>query len=181
MFVDLAQLESSVCVIGEYVLGFQMNHRNPENRGNRHPVYAPHGAYRCKGEDSWLTLAVTSDEEWERVCEVMGMPELAADPRFADLLSRHERHDDLDEIITGWTRDRAAHDCMKVLRERGVPAAPVLSGEGIFNDPHHQERGLLEMVDHPSTGPYFLPTISWKMSRSPGLRAVAQPHAGAAQ
>ena len=178
MFVDLAQLESSVCVIGEYVLGFQMNHRNPENRGNRHPVYAPHGAYRCKGEDSWLTLAVTSDEEWERVCEVMGMPELAADPRFADLLSRHERHDDLDEIITGWTRDRAAHDCMKVLRERGVPAAPVLSGEGIFNDPHHQERGLLEMVDHPSTGPYFLPTISWKMSRSPGSVRWPSPTLG---
>ena len=166
MFIDLSQLESSICTVGEHILDYQMNGRNSRNRGNRHPVYAPHGVYRCKGGDDWITIAVTSDDEWQKLCHAMGTPELASDTRFAELTSRHRYHDELDGLISSWTADQEAHEVMHRLQRLGIAAAPVLSGEGIFNDPHYHDRGLLELVDHPSTGPYFLPGIAWKMSRS---------------
>ena len=170
-FIDVSQLESAIMTIGEHILGFQMNGRRPENRGNRHPVYAPHGAYQCRGEDEWITIAVADDDEWERMCEAMGMPQLATDPDYSDLLGRHRNHDALDAIIAQWTQDRSADDVMRLLQGAGVSATPVMTGEAIFNDPQYQERGLLEFVDHPSCGPYFMPGAAWKMSETPpGVR-----------
>ena len=146
--------------------------------GNRHAVYAPHGAYRCRGDDSWVTIAVGSNRQWHDLCDVMGSPDLADDPRFAGILARRRNHDPLDEIISGWTRDRDPHEVMNALQARGVASAPVLSGEGIFGDPHYQERGLLELVDHPSTGPYLMPGVAWKMSMTPGEIRWPAPRLG---
>ena len=68
MFIDVSQLESSIATIGEHILAYQMNQRPPQNVGNRHPVHAPHGASRCKGDDKWVAIAVTSDAEWPSRC-----------------------------------------------------------------------------------------------------------------
>ena len=170
-FIDVSQLESAITTIGEHLLGFQMTGKSPQNRGNRHPVYAPHGAYPCVGEDEWITIAVADDGEWERLCEAMDMPFLANDPDYGDVLSRHRNLDALDEIIAQWTQSKSAVELMRLLQNAGVSAAPVMTGEAIFNDPHYQERGLLEFVDHPSCGPYFMPGAAWKMSETPpGVR-----------
>ncbi len=178
IFLDMSQLESTIGVVGEHILGFQMNGRAQENVGNRHAVYAPHGAYRCRGDDSWVTIAVGSDRQWHDLCDLMGSPQLADDPRFAGVLARHRNHDALDEIISGWTKGKDPHEAMHALQAIGVTSAPVLSGEGIFNDPHYQERGLLELVDHPSTGPYLMPGVAWKMSKTPGEIRWPAPRLG---
>ena len=170
-FIDVSQLESAITTIGEHLLGFQMAGKSPQNRGNRHPVYAPHGAYPCGGEDEWITIAVADDGEWERLCTAMDMPQLTNYPDYRYILSRHRNHDALDDIIARWTQDKSAVELMRLLQEAGVSAAPVMTGEAIFNDPHYQERGLLEFVDHPSCGPYFMPGAAWKMSETPpGVR-----------
>ena len=178
MCIDFSQLESSVSVIGEHILDYQMNGRSPTNRGNRHPICAPHGVYPSKEKDSWVTISVASDGEWRELCEAMAAPELGDDPRYADLISRHRRHDELDRLISKWTVTLEAYEVMHRLQPHGVAAAPVASGEDIFNDPHFQERGLLELVDHPSTGPYFLPGVAWKMSGTPGAVRWPSPRLG---
>ncbi|MCH9010873.1 MAG: CoA transferase, partial [Chloroflexi bacterium] len=177
-FIDVSQLESSISVIGEHILGFQMDETMPQNRGNRHPVFAPHGAYRCRGEDRWITIAVTSDAEWRRLCNVMEMPELVQNKKFYGLLARHRNQDDLDSLISNWTADKDAIELTHQLQDNAIAPAPVASGEYIFNDPHYQERGLLELVDHPSTGPYFLPGVAWKMSGTPGRVRGHSPRLG---
>ena len=177
-FIDASQLESSLSVTGEYILGWQMNGAQSQNRGNRHPSMAPHGAYRCRGEDRWITIAVGSDDEWGRLCGAMGRPGLAEDSRFADVLSRRRNQDALDEIISAWTDAHDAHELASLLQEKGVAASAVMSGEDIFNDPHYQERGLLELVDHLSTGPYFLPGIAFKLSETPGVVRGPSPRLG---
>ncbi len=177
-FIDVSQLESSVMTVGEHLLGYQMNGRQAENRGNRHPVYAPHGAYRCRGVDEWVAIAVADDAEWGRLCEGMGMGELADDARYRDALARRRNQDGLDGVIAGWTRERAAGDVMRELQAVGVSATAVMTGEGIFGDPHYQARGLLELVDHPSCGLYFMPGVAWKMSATPGSVRWHAPRLG---
>jgi benzylsuccinate CoA-transferase BbsF subunit len=137
---------------------------------------APHGVYRCRGEDRWIAIAVASDDQWRRLCDVMEAPELAR--RFAGLVSRHENQDQLDAAIDEWTRGRDALELMHLLQRSGIAATPVMSGQDIFDDAHYQERGLLELVDHPSTGPYLLPGIAWKMSRTPGRVRWPSPRLG---
>ena len=178
LFLDVSQLESSISLIGEHVLGFQLTGENPGNRGNRHATFAPQGVYACSGEDSWIAISITSDDAWKAFCGVMGNEELADDARYADLISRYRNHDELDEVISAWTQDSEANDLMHALQEKGVAATAVFKGEDIFNDPHYQERGLLELVDHPSTGPYFIPGVAWKMSGTPGRVRGPSPRLG---
>jgi len=175
-FIDMSQLESSISVVGEHILGFQMNGEPPRNRGNGHPTMAPHGVYRCRGEDRWIAIAVASDDQWRGLCDVMEAPELAQ--RFPGLLSRHDNQDQIDAVISEWTRDRDSTELTHTLQRGGIAATPVMSGQDIFDDPHYQERGLLELIDHPSTGPYLLPGIAWKMSRTPGRARWPSPRLG---
>ncbi len=167
MFIDVSQLESSIMTVGEHLLAYQMNGHTPTNRGNRHPHYAPHGVYRCAGEDAWVAIAVADDHEWRRLCGAMDMPSLADAPEFADALCRHRNQDALDALIAEWASPQSSADVMRCLQDAGVAATSVMSGEAIFNDPHYQARGLLELVEHPSCGPYFMPGAAWKMSATP--------------
>ncbi len=178
LFLDVSQLESSISLIGEHVLGFQLTGENPGNRGNRHATFAPQGVYACSGEDSWIAISITSDDAWKAFWGVMGNEEMAHDARYADLISRYRNHDELDEVISAWTQASEANDLMHALQGKGVAATAVFKGEDIFNDPHYQERGLLELVDHPSTGPYFIPGIAWKMSGTPGRVRGPSPRLG---
>ena len=177
-FIDISQLESTIMAVGEHILGYQMDGQPPRNRGNRHPTMAPHGAYPCRGDDRWITIAVASDDEWARLCAVMGRPELGRDRRFADLLSRHRNHDAIDRVISHWTSGEDAHELAGLLQRNRVAAAVVMTGQDIFDDPHYQERGLLEFVDHPSAGAYFLPGTAWKMSETPGEVRWPAPRLG---
>ena len=165
-FIDVSQLESAIMTIGEHLLGFQINGKRAENRGNRHPAHAPHGAYPCQGEDEWITIAVADDDEWRRLCAAMGMSHLATDPDYNGVLARHRNHDALDAMLSAWTQEKSAYEVMQLLQDAGISATPVMTGEAIFNDPHYQERGLLEFVEHPSCGPYFMPGAAWKMSET---------------
>ena len=178
VYVDLSQQESSVCLIGEHLLGFQMTGQKSSPRGNGHPLHAPHGVYPCEGDDQWVAIAVTSDDQWDAICRVIGDPDLASDDRFADSLSRHKHRDAVDRRIAEWTSERSAYEVMESLQAKGIPATPVMSGEDIFNDPHYQHREILELVDHPSTGPYFLPGAAWKMSKTPGRVRWPSPRLG---
>ena len=177
-FIDVSQLESSVSVVGEHIVGYQMDGKDPQNRGNTDPVMAPHGAYPCRGHDRWITIAIASDNEWARLCTAMNRPNLIHDDSFANILSRHRNQDALDAIIASWTIELDSPELSRILQDHGIAAAPVMTGEDIFNDPHYQERGLLELVDHSSTGVYFLPGVAWKMSRTPGSVRWPAPRLG---
>ncbi|MBI2847311.1 MAG: CoA transferase [Chloroflexi bacterium] len=163
-FIDISHMESSVCLVGEYILGFQMTGRNPDRMGNRHPAMAPHGIYRCRGEDQWLTIAVESDAQWQCLCEVMGRADLAKSPQFTDVLSRWCHQDEMDSAITEWTQRMDAGEAAALLQNAGVAAAPVLTSRGLLNDAHFRARGVFKTVTHPETGTHLYPGMAWHMS-----------------
>jgi len=144
-----------------------MNGRQPPLRGNRHPTMAPHGCYPCRGDDAWLALAVGSDAEFAALAVALGRPEVAADPRFADVVSRHRHQDELDEIISACTREWDAREAADLLQEAGVAASPVLSVPEVLADPHLRERGFFETVAHPEAGVWDMDGPVWRLSLTP--------------
>jgi benzylsuccinate CoA-transferase BbsF subunit len=168
MFIDVSQQESAVALIGGEVMAYQMTGQEPERRGNRSPFFAPHNTYPCAGEDRWVTIAVTSDEQWRKLAEIIGGSELAADPRFATVADRLQRQDELDHSIGQWTTTREAYQIAWQLQKAGVAATPVLRGPDLLADPHYKARDTLVEVDHPQVGPKYYPGIAWKMSATPG-------------
>ena len=124
-FIELAQLEATVNLLGTDILEYTANGELPPRPGNRSRAYVPHGAYPCAGEDRWCAIAVGSEAEWQALCAVIGRPELASDARFATAEARREHEDALDEALAAWTGERDAWEVMHTLQQAGVMAGVV--------------------------------------------------------
>ena len=152
-WIDLAMYQVGVSFMGEGLLDFAYNGRRTRRLGNRHEHLAPHGCYPCRGPDEWVVIAARDENEWQEICAVIGLPNLITDPRFADVASRRQHQDELDELMSGWTSDKSQYEIMHLLQQRGVPAGPVLDGKGLLSDSHFRARRYFEAVDHkPETG-----------------------------
>ena len=168
MFIDVSQQESAVALIGGETLAYQMTGQEPERIGNHSNWYAPHNAYPCAGADRWVTIAVTTDEQWRRLAAVIGRPELAAAPQYATADARRQNQSELDKIIGDWAADRDMWDIAKQLQEQGIPAAPVLRGPDLLENEHYADRGTFNYVGHPQAGPKWYQGFAWRMSETPG-------------
>ena len=176
--VEVSLLESTVHHVAVPLMDYLMNGRLQPRAGNRHSYLAPHGCYRCDGEDQWVSLAVASDQEWARLCEAMDRKDLIHDPRFGDCLSRWHNQDTLDEIIEGWTSRKDKKEAMRVLQEAGVPAGAVLSNKEVLEDPQLNARGFYEEIDRAYVGKHPYPGIVPRLSKDPGAVSKAAPCLG---
>jgi len=166
-FIDFSHMESAINVIGEAIMDYTMNGRVQGRLGNRHPYMAPHGCYRCQGEDNWVTISVSSDAEWDALCRAMGSPTWTKDERFADSFSRWQHQNELDPLIETWTCERENYQVMYLLQKIGCPAGAVLSVADLIRDPQLRERGFFPEVTHPEAGTLRVIGPRWKASRTP--------------
>jgi benzylsuccinate CoA-transferase BbsF subunit len=178
MYIDVSQQESAVALMGPEVLAYQMTGEEPERRGNRSGWYAPANSYPCAGEDRWVTIAATNEEQWQKLTQAMNAAGLTDDPHFATAEQRRENHDELDRIISEWTISREAYAVTHLLQAAGVPAGPVLRGPDLLADAHYKDRGTFVTVDHPQVGPKQYPGIPWRMSATPGRVRWPSPTLG---
>jgi benzylsuccinate CoA-transferase BbsF subunit len=163
-FIDYSQCEGVSSLIGELLLGYQMNSEIPERMGNAHPVYAPHNLYRCWGVDRWLALEIHSDEEFAILAGVIGKPELASDPRFATMAARKKDEAELDRIIDEWTRCRDRDWMVDELYRAGLAVTPSQDYKDLYADPHLRARGAFVTFDAPEVGKLELVGVPWKNS-----------------
>jgi crotonobetainyl-CoA:carnitine CoA-transferase CaiB-like acyl-CoA transferase len=150
--IDLSQHEAGVAFLGEYFVERQLTGEEPKRIGNRHRTFAPHGVYRCLGTDDWIAIAARDAREWAALCDVLGIADVAGDPRFSSLESRRANADALDEMIERATVAREKRELEAALQAKGVPAGAVLSAPEYLADPHLSERRYFAELDHPEAG-----------------------------
>jgi crotonobetainyl-CoA:carnitine CoA-transferase CaiB-like acyl-CoA transferase len=126
----------------------------------------------------WTAISASSEDEWLGLCQAIGQPDLAFDPRFEERNTRRDNQDELDEIITAWTMERDHYQVMHLLQAHGVPAGAVLNGSETIMDPHLAARGFWDLVDHSEAGVYKQTTTPWVLSKSPRLAATPAPRLG---
>ncbi len=172
-YIDLSQWETSTAMVAEGLLDYSMNGTQPERDGNRDPHMAPHGVFRCAGQDQWVSIAVRDDQEWQRLCSVINQPALASDSRFATLMDRKQNEDELETIITAWTLTRTPIEATQQLQAVSIPAAPSMSNKDLSTDPHLNNRSIFVYHEHPEVGTKQHIGIPWQMSKTP--LAVRKP------
>lgn len=161
--VELAQTENLMQAIGEYIMEVANGgHPAPAPLGNRNPARTPQGAYPCAGQDRWLAISVSSDDEWARLVDVMGRPEWSIHPDLATNDGRWPRHDEIDEHLARWTETQHRDELFHLLQRAGVPAAPVLTEADAFADPHLIAREYFRPLDSPETGKHLYPGHSFR-------------------
>jgi formyl-CoA transferase len=165
--VDVSLLESSFAMLESTVpeydrLGIV---RGPSGTGLL--GVAPSNIFKSR-DDTWMVIAANADKVYRRLCDAMGMPELADDGRFATHLARGENQEELEAIIGEWASRHDADAIDRILNDAGVICGPIYTIADIFEDPQFREREmLLEHVD-PEFGPYIGPGIVPKLSQTPG-------------
>ncbi len=166
-WIDMSQAEGLLPNLGWAWMDYAMNGRSPTQMGNRDRRMAPHGCYPCQGEEEYVVISVSNDDEFARLCRTIGRPELLGDPRFADVPSRFENQDELDRIIGEWTSQHTHYEVMKDLQAAGVASGPVMRDYEAYSDPHLEARGFYETVTHPVAGTHRYPGMLWKMPSTP--------------
>jgi crotonobetainyl-CoA:carnitine CoA-transferase CaiB-like acyl-CoA transferase len=157
------QLESimvggALNVAAEQVIEFSAYGRLLQREGNRSPWAAPQGAYLCADQDdageldSWVVIAVESDEQWVALVAALGSPDWATRDGLATAGGRRAAHDELDEHLCAWCAQRTAEEVVQTLWPAGVPAARVLFAHEHTGLEQFAHRGFIETVQHPVTG-----------------------------
>jgi crotonobetainyl-CoA:carnitine CoA-transferase CaiB-like acyl-CoA transferase len=166
-YVDLSQMEAAIHgLMGEHLLEYIMNGTQTLPVGNRHRGYAPQGCYRCKGHDKWVVMTIRTDEEWKKLCDLMGRSQWASDVRYKTVDGRFERHDELDRGIEEWTIQHTHYEVMEMLQQRGLPAGAVLDVSELCQDQHLKEKEYFISTSHGAKG--LFPGLPFRLSRGVG-------------
>ena len=181
--VEMPQIESVVNALAPAILDYTANGVVQTRAGNRSPIAAPHGAFRCAddptsagSEDRWIAIACGSDEQWAAICDAFGQLGSATDPRFATHEARKANEDALETLVNLWTADRRAEDVMADLQARSVPAGVIQNAQDILDkDPHVRERAYYQYLDHPETGRSAYDGPCARLSETPGVHRAAAP------
>ena len=166
--VEVTMVEAALNVAAQIVIEHSAYGRTMMRDGNRGPMASPQGVYRSAGDDSWVAIAVTSDEQWHALCSVLGAEGLVAGGRRGDA-------DVIDAAIEAWTMQRTPREAAEALQTLGIPASPVTLSADLLHDPQLQARGFFEELDHPYVGRTQWPAMPIVLGR-PGhrwLRGVA--------
>lgn len=163
-YVDFSMAEALTAGIPEVLLDYQMNGRIKEPAANADDWYAPHNVYHCQGSDRWVAIAVTTDDEWQALCGVIGRPDLASDSRLSTAAGRKSQAQVIDEAITSWTLQHGDYEAMEALQQAGVPAGPYLEPPRVFNDPQLREAGYFKAQEASDGQMRDLPGLGWRFS-----------------
>ena len=173
--VETAMIESMGSFAGDELLSAQAVGRPPPRRGNRESGVAPQGVYRCLGADRWVAISVTSDEEWESLCEVAPLPEGWTG---WELWERESRHDEIDVALSIWSRSISPAEAVIKLQKADVLAAVVADGRDLLESEHLAERDFWAEVGGVDMGVLRYPGCPVRLSATPATYRRGAPGLG---
>jgi crotonobetainyl-CoA:carnitine CoA-transferase CaiB-like acyl-CoA transferase len=171
--VEAAMVEAALNVSAEQVIEHSAYGALLERAGNRGPLAAPQGLYQAAApdgdgrDDSWVAIAVASDEQWRAFRRALGEPVWAADHQLDTAAGRATAHDLIDEYVAPWCRDRPADAIVAVLWAAGVPVAKVMQPHQQAELPQLVDRRFFESLDHPVVSELRYSTLPMRFSRGP--------------
>ena len=168
-YLDMSEYESGLTFLGPVLLDYSANQRVANRMGNLSPYAAPHSLYRCRGEEEWCAIAVSTDEEWESFCTVIGNPAWTNDPGFNTLRARKENEEELDRLVEEWTINYSPDEVMSMMQAAGVPAGARRTGMDmqLDKDPQLKERQFYCELDHPVIEKYRARRPTFILSKVP--------------
>ena len=167
LHIDVSVRDVATAIIGPALLDYAMNEREQAPQGNSNGAASPYGVYRCKGDDQWVSIAVTSDTEWQGLCRALGDPDWTGEIRFGDGYQRWLHRAELDRRLEEWTQQRTPWEATGALQAEGVAAFPSMSAGQLMADPHLAARNSFPQISHPEKGRQHGVTPPWRFDQTP--------------
>lgn len=171
--VDIALVDSTVASLEIINQIYLVEGRIPQRIGNRYESVYPYDSFRTK--DGSLVIGGGNDKLWQKICQLMGQPELASKEGFETNYKRVQNHEEVKKVVEAWTITKGMDDLVSELLDAGVPAAPINTIDKVVNDPHISgAREMFVEVDHPKAGKMKIAGTHIKMSETkPSVRTPA--------
>jgi formyl-CoA transferase len=170
--VDSALYEAVLQVMESLVPEYSVAGYTRERSGSVLPGIAPSNVYRCADGD--YLIGANQDTVFGRLCEAMGRPELASDPRYADHMARGRNQVELDDLITEWTSQHSVEQVEAAMIAHGIPAGKIFKPADMLNDPHFAARDAIVDVAHPKWESLKMQNVFPRLSKTPGrIRSIA--------
>ncbi|MFV8835336.1 CaiB/BaiF CoA transferase family protein [Aquisalimonas sp. APHAB1-3] len=148
--IDLALLDVQVATLANQAMNYLVGGQVPGRMGNAHPNIVPYQTFPTR--DGYLVLTVGNDDQFRRLCDVMGRPDLPADAAYATNAARVAHRQVLIPELAAVFRTRTTDDWLAELKAAGVPSGPVNTIDRVFADPQIQARGMQTATEHPELG-----------------------------
>jgi formyl-CoA transferase/CoA:oxalate CoA-transferase len=174
--IDIGMLDSTAALLTYQAGNYFTTGETPRRMGNRHPTIVPYEVFATS--DGEIVIAVGNDPIWRRFCEVAGVRELAADPRFATNRDRVAHYAELKLVLDRAFGARTREEWLAVLREAGVPCGSVRDVAEVLKDPQLQERAMIAELHHPTVGPINVMGSPIKLSQTPPAIRTPPPTLG---
>jgi len=148
--IDISLLDGMIGMLGYLAQLAFFTGADPQPQGSQHPNLVPYGAFPAR--DGSIIIACLTNNFWERICEALGMPELALDARFDTIEKRRDNRDAVNEIIAQFTRQKAVQELVAVFTQCQVPHAPILGITDALAQPQAVARGMVVQAQHQTLG-----------------------------
>ncbi|EEW26814.1 CaiB/BaiF CoA transferase family protein [Rhodobacter ferrooxidans] len=137
--IDMALLDVATSIMANQAMNYLATGVAPNRMGNAHPNLTPYAVFECA--DGWIIIATGNDGQYQRLCGLLGLPELASEP-YQTNADRVANRAELTRELTAATRLRAKADLLAACEAAGVPAGPINDLAEVFADPQVVHRGL---------------------------------------
>jgi len=165
-FIDVSLLDSTLSMLTYQSLMYLTTGKAPGRMGTRHPSIVPYECFQVG--DGFVNIGVTNQKQWTAFCRVLGLPELATDPRFVNMTERLANYDLLKQIVTPRLASMSRAEAISRMSEAEIPVGPVNTLAEILEDPHIHAREMVKELTHPQYGPIRQLGLPIKMSDTPG-------------
>lgn len=155
--VDISLFDSMTGVLANQAMNYLVSGQVPRRLGTAHPNIVPYQAFAAR--DGHLMLAVGNDAQFARLCAVLGLPQLAGDPRYADNASRVRHREDLVAALAAAFAQRGRQEVLAALEREGVPAGPINDLAQVFADPQLRHRRMRIDVPDPDAEGGSIPGV----------------------
>ena len=149
-YIDIALLDAQVAMLANLGAAFLASGRVPGRMGNAHQAIVPYQVFRAS--DVFFIVAVGNDAQFARFCEIVGLPAVAADPRYATNPARVDHREELVAMIADRLANRPAAEWLAELEARQVPCGPINDLSQVFDDPQVRHRGMVASLAHEGAG-----------------------------
>ncbi len=165
--IDIDLLSPLLTAVGPGPSVYQLTGVVETRHGNRSTNNAPRNPYQTS-DGFWVAVSTSAQKIAERVMELVGHPEVVAEPWFATGHGRAQHADLLDDHVGSWIAERTREQVLQEFDAVGAAVAPVYSAKDIVEDPHSRETEMLVEVEDPDFGTVLQHNVMWRMSATPG-------------
>ncbi len=168
--IDMALYDCGFAAMSSFLTGLLQQEEPADTarrQGSRHPLSAPWNVFAAR--DGWLLICTGSDVQWQRICDVIGRPELARDTRFAHSTDRVARVREVDALVQEWVERRTIDQCMQGFGVAAVPSGPIVRIDGYPREPNLEYRKMIRRLEGDAgASPLHVPGSPLAMNRTPG-------------